>query len=55
MRLASAFVIAAVFSASTASAQTIVPKEPGAGGMRRGEILLVDSTTAASSAGTGGM
>ena len=43
MRLASAFVIAAVFSANTASAQTIVTKEPGAGGMRRGEILLVDN------------
>ena len=43
MRLASAFVIAAVFSATTASAQSVVTKEPGAGGMRRGEILLVDN------------
>ena len=29
--------------ASTANAQTIVKQEPGAGGMRRGEILLVDN------------
>jgi hypothetical protein len=29
--------------ASAANAQTIVKQEPGAGGMRRGEVLLVDN------------